>query len=258
MSAPSHSNVRSASTLFLLAGITILSGCHHEPKVAYRTPPPPAPRRAPEPSLAPTLPADIPGELAQAPPGFFDDTTTAPTFTETGIASWYGPYGNRRAADGSAYDGMGMTAAHKTLPLGSTIRVTNLVTGQQILVRVTDRGPFAPGRVIDLSINAAKAVGLYRMGIAKVRLEAFRHPNVDPAGKWCVQTGAFKTEADALDLKAALMQRYTGARVAEFAGATGFWVRIDPSQRAKSQADEIADWIGQPDPQALPYIVRLD
>ena len=201
---------------------------------------------------------DIDDELAAATPGFFDDISGEPVFTENGIASWYGPYKNRRTADGSSYDGLGMTAAHKTLPLGSTVRVTNLVTHQQILVRVTDRGPFAPGRVIDLSINAAKAVGLYRMGIAKVELEAFAHPNADPAGKWCVQAGPFKQEQDALDLKAALSERYVGARVAEFAGATGFWVRIDPSQRERKQADEIAYWIGAPDTQALPYVVRLD
>jgi rare lipoprotein A len=209
-------------------------------------------------SAAPILPADVDDELAAAPPGFFDDVSGSPTFAETGIASWYGPYRGRKAADGSAYDGMGMTAAHKTLPLGSTARVTNLTTGQQILVRITDRGPFAPGRVIDLSINAAKAVGLYRMGIGKVKVEAYNHLSADPAGRWCVQTGAFKTEDDAMDLKNALLERYRSAKVIEFAGATGFWVRIDPAQHAKSQANEIADWIGQPDPQALPYIVRLD
>ncbi len=201
---------------------------------------------------------DIDEELAAAAPGFFDDTSAPPVFEESGIASWYGPYKSRRTADGSVYDGLGMTAAHKTLPLGSTVRVTNTVTHQQILVRVTDHGPFAQGRVIDLSINAAKAVGLYRMGIAKVQLEAFAHPGADPAGKWCVQAGPFKEEQDALDLKSALSERYIGARVAEFAGATGFWVRIDPAQRQRKQADEIAFWIGQPDTAVFPYVTRLD
>src|ERR1700761_7028974 len=251
-----------------LAMVT-LGGCHHQPTVAYQPPPPapiPSPSRdvatreaaPPAATSAAVIPADVDDELATAPPGFFDDISGAPTFAETGVASWYGPYHSRKAADGSAYDGLGMTAAHKTLPLGSTVRVTNLTTGQQILVRITDRGPFAPGRVIDLSINAAKAVGLYRMGIGKVKLEAYAHPSADPSGRWCVQTGAFKTEGDAMDLKNALLERYRTAKVIEFAGATGFWVRIDPAQHAKAQANEIADWIGQPDPQALPYVVRLD
>jgi rare lipoprotein A len=151
-----------------------------------------------------------------------------------------------------------MTAAHRTLPLGSTVRVTNVATGQQVLVRITDRGPFAEGRVLDLSEAAAKAVGVYRAGIAKVKIEAYAHASADPAGKWCVQTGAFKTEGDAVDLKTALLERYRGAKVSEFAGATGFWVRIDPAQHAKKQALEIADWIGKPDPTTTPYVVRID
>lgn len=265
------SPVPAARALLIACGFLTLSGCHHQPTVAYQPPPPaPAPHSGrdntardplPPPVVAtaiPPIPTDVDDELAAAPPGFFDDISGPPTFAETGIASWYGPYRGRKAADGSTYDGMGMTAAHKTLPLGSTARVTNLTTGQQILVRITDRGPFAPGRVIDLSINAAKAVGLYRMGIGKVKVEAYSHPSADPAGKWCVQTGAFKTEGDAMDLKNALLDRYRTAKVIEFAGATGFWVRIDPAQHGKSQANEIADWIGQPDPQALPYVVRLD
>lgn len=272
-SASKH-NVAFVPRVLLTAGVLVLSGCHHNPQSAYQPPAPPPVdaaanempvRRPPQPPMikpsapaAAQIPADIDDEVAAAPPGFFDDTSSGPVLTETGIASWYGPYRGRHAADGSQYDGMGMTAAHKTLPMGSTVRVTNLTTGQQILVRITDRGPFAPGRVIDLSINAAKAVGLYRAGIGKVRLEAFSHPSADPYGKWCVQTGAFANEADALDLKAALLERYTGAKVAEFGGPTGFWVRIDPAQRQKKQAEEIADWIGQPDPAALPYLVRLD
>ncbi len=66
-----------------------------------------------------------------------------------------------------------MTAAHRTLPMGSTVRVTNLATGQQVYVRITDRGPFAPGRILDLSEGAAKAINLYRAGVGKVRIEAF-------------------------------------------------------------------------------------
>lgn len=237
-----------------------LSGCHHNrPQVTYQ--PPPATRdsqrAARMPEEAATSGAAQPA--TEAPPGFYDDTSGPPVYSETGLASWYGPNYNRHAAaDGTIYDQDGLTAAHRTLPLGTTVRVTNLATGQQVLVRITDRGPFAPGRIIDLSMGAAKAISLYRAGIGKVRIEAFAHVSADPPGRWCVQTGPFTAERDALDLKSALIDRYRGAKVAEFAGPTGFWVRIDPADHARTDAVAIQDWIGNPDPHAAPYLVRID
>ncbi len=174
------------------------------------------------------------------------------------MASWYGPSGHR-AADGSAYDGTGMTAAHKTLPLGTVVRVTNLSNDESVMVRITDRGPFSHGRILDLSENAAKQIGLYRMGVAKVRVEAFsNHATASVEGRWCVQTGAFKTEQDAIDLKSALLRRYAGSRVIEFASATGYWVRIDPLRHDRTEAVAIMNWIGSPFPQVMPYLVRLN
>jgi rare lipoprotein A len=180
-------------------------------------------------------------------------------FSEVGTASWYGVnYNHRNAADGSIYDENAMTAAHRTLPMGSIVRVTNLTTGKQVMVRITDRGPFSPTRVIDLSKGAAKAIDLYRAGIGKVRVEAFAVPTADPAGHWCVQTGAFKTEAGAINLKAALKERYRGAKVIEFPGPTGYWVRIDPPQHDRKTADLIVAWIGSPEAQSQAYLVRTD
>jgi rare lipoprotein A len=180
--------------------------------------------------------------------------------SEVGIASWYGPpYTNRKAADGSIYDQNAMTAAHRELPMGSIVRVTNLANNESVIVRITDRGPFIDGRVIDLSLAAAKAVDLYRPGTAKVRVEAYAPPaGSDPEGKWCVQIGAFLDEADAIQLKNDLTRRYTTAKVIEFAGPTGHWVRINPKNQDKATANQIADSIHIPDPGAQPYIVRLD
>ena len=250
--------------LSLCCGVVVfaLSGCHHQTRVAYQPPPPPAARSYSH--YAESAPTEVPSvdlhaEAAQEPRGFFDNTSGRPVFTETGLASWYGTvYHKRAGADGTIFDQNDMTAAHRTLPMGSTVRVTNLTTGQQVLVRITDRGPFAPGRVLDLSMGASKAVGLYRMGVAKVKIEAFAHSTTDPAGKWCVQTGGFKSEDDALELKAKLLRRYHTAKVVEFAGPTGYWVRIDPALRSKNEAAEIAEWIGEPQPATLPYLVRLD
>ena len=224
-----------------------LAGCHHGTPIARSAPSPPASGRTSSHSTP---------EIA-AGSEFFDNTRTAPTFTETGLATWYYAHGHT-GADGQRYDASAPTAAHKTLPIGSTVRVTNLTTGQATFVRITDRGPFYPGRILDLSEVAAKQIGLYRAGIAQVRIEAFPHPQADPVGRWCVQTGPFKAVDDALALKSALIEKYRGARVSEFTGQTGFWVRIDPVTRGRPEATGIADWIGAPDTSTNSFVVRIN
>jgi rare lipoprotein A len=165
---------------------------------------------------------------------------------ETGLASWYGPpYAGRKGADGKVYDQNAMTAAHLTLPMGSTVRVTNLTTNQSAMVKITDRGPFVRGRIIDLSLAAAKATGLYRMGVAKVRVEA-----------WTPGPSASPTAIPAVRLKNDLMRRYTTAKVIEFPGPTGHWVRINPARPDKSHATEVADSIHVSG--AEPYLIRTD
>lgn len=238
-----------ASLLALAEALALFTftGCHHGTNLARSTPPP---------SNASRSPSRATPELA-ATDGFFDDTGGRPTFTETGLATWYYAHGHT-GADGQRYNASAPTAAHKTLPIGSTVRVTNLQTGQSALVRITDRGPFYPGRVLDLSEIAAKQIGLYKLGIAEVRLEAFSHPQADPLGRWCVQTGPFKAVDDALNLKAALLEKYRGARVSEFTGQTGFWVRIDPVTRGRPEATHIAGWIGAPDVGTNSFVVRIN
>ena len=95
--------------------------------------------------------------------------------THSGEASWYGPgfYGNR-TANGEVFRPGTMTAAHRTLPFGTRVRVTNLWNGRKAVVRINDRGPFAGDRVIDLAHGAARELGLMRSGIAQVRLEVLR------------------------------------------------------------------------------------
>jgi rare lipoprotein A len=93
-------------------------------------------------------------------------------YAATGIASWYGPdFHGRPTANGETFDMNAVSAAHKTLPLPSIVRVTNLESGRSIIVRVNDRGPFAYGRIIDLSRRAAQLLGFERKGTAKVRVE---------------------------------------------------------------------------------------
>lgn len=94
-----------------------------------------------------------------------------PDYDEKGIASWYGEqFHNRNTANGEVFDMDRITAAHKTLPLPSIVEVTDLETGRKLKVRVNDRGPFVQGRIIDLSKGAAEKLGIYRKGIARVRV----------------------------------------------------------------------------------------
>jgi rare lipoprotein A len=246
-----------------------LAGCRHKNKtVPYQPPPPPASTARGATASRPTHP----NAGSRPAPSVSEGTAVSaaqpalphgrPVSTEVGLASWYGPpYANRKGADGTVYDQNAMTAAHRTLPMGSIVRVTNLANDQSVVVRITDRGPFVGDRIIDLSLAAAKETGVYRAGVTKVRVEAYAppiHPGVDPAGKWCVQIGAFLDEADAIKLKNNLMRRYATAKVIEFAGPTGHWVRINPENADKTTASKIAESIHLPVPGALPYIVRLN
>ncbi|MEF2074032.1 septal ring lytic transglycosylase RlpA family protein [Consotaella aegiceratis] len=90
----------------------------------------------------------------------------------SGKASWYGPgFHGRQTANGERFDMNKLTAAHKTLPFGTKVRVTNKANGKSVVVRINDRGPYAHGRIIDLSRGAAKAVGMIGRGVAQVTLE---------------------------------------------------------------------------------------
>jgi rare lipoprotein A len=116
---------------------------------------------------------------------------------EQGNASWYGmPFHGRRASNGETYDMNKLTAAHRTLPFETMVRVTNLANGKSAVVRITDRGPFVENRIIDLSLAAARQLDMTVAGVAQVRLEALSGP--DPsAGFFAVQVGAFRERANA-------------------------------------------------------------
>lgn len=123
-------------------------------------------------------------------------------FTQTGVASWYGrKFHGRTTASGEIYDMYQFTAAHKTLPLPSYVRVTNLGNGRQVIVRVNDRGPFHGNRIIDLSYAAAKHLGMIKTGTARVRIQALTlaGQNVAEAAnpKLYLQTGAFANASNA-------------------------------------------------------------
>jgi len=98
-------------------------------------------------------------------------------YYETGIASWYGPgFDGNYTANGEIYDMNGVSAAHKTLPFGTIVRVVEISTGRSIVVRINDRGPFVEGRIIDLSKGAAAELGTIEKGITQVGLRILRWP----------------------------------------------------------------------------------
>src|SRR5215470_3057827 len=109
-------------------------------------------------------------------------------YSETGLASWYGnPYHGRRTAGGEIYDMEQLTAAHRTLPFNTWVRVFDLDNDRTVDVRINDRGPFVDGRVIDLSHAAAQAIQMIGPGIARVRLQVMRLPEGATAGELAVQ-----------------------------------------------------------------------
>lgn len=214
-------------------------------------------------------PAPEPHPLARipvtpVPPGGVDEVdlqyiaTHRPIATQTGYATWYtAPYKGRKAADGEVFEDNAMTAAHRTLPMGSLVVVTNLETGQSSALRITDRGPFVEGRILDLTIAAAKATGIYRMGLARVRMDVYETPKpITVGGRWCVQIGAFHSEREALRLKAELQREYPEANVIEFPGEKSYWVRIRPQGDDRAMALYIAQHVHPVEGDA--FLTRLD
>ncbi|ACO32281.1 rare lipoprotein A family protein [Acidobacterium capsulatum ATCC 51196] len=233
--------------LLLTASLVAVTGCSHRARVSYAPPPAIGPNGGAQPSYSRAERAD-----------WHYVQTHRPLYYQIGMASWYGPqYNHHRAADGQVYDQDSISAAHRTLPLGSIIKVTNMSTGQTSVMRVTDRGPFVPGRILDLSEAAAKQVGIWREGVGKVRIDVYYTPaSVTDGGRWAVQIGAFRHRRAATRLEDKLQRRYRTASVIEFKGPTGDWVRIRPENGNRAQAVEIARNLRPSEGEA--YLVRLD
>jgi rare lipoprotein A len=248
----------------LLIIATALSiGCRHKVTTVAAAPPPAIAPAAPPVNPAPPLPSasappTSPATIADTQADADFVTSHSVIYKEEGLASWYGPpYDKRRGANGEIFDKDALTAAHRTLPMNSLIRVTNLSTGQAAILRITDRGPFVHDRMLDLSLASAKAIGVWRPGVAKVRVEVFAAPSpLDTGGRWCVQIGAFKNEKEAYKLRDQLTRKYHTANVIEFTGPTGHWVRIRPQSDDKTRAVEIARDLEPSEGEA--YLVRLD
>jgi rare lipoprotein A len=213
-------------------------------------------RYAPQPPTQAPLPQ--PSPPSGAPPSIERQPAVPGEYTEEGVASWYGiPFDGHRTSNGEIYDMHAFTAAHRTLPFGAVVRVTDLDNGRQTEVRINDRGPFVANRVIDLSLSAAQAVGMVGPGTARVRLEVIAGPNPQ-VGFFGVQVGAFANQDNAERLRAQLATRYSAVSIAVYDSPNGVFYRVRvgrlPSQEAAQQLSSELHADGQ----ATTFVVRLD
>jgi rare lipoprotein A len=150
---------------------------------------------------------------------------------EIGVASWYGEeFHGRPTSSREVYDMNDLTAAHRTLPFGTYVMVTNLENDRSVVVRVNDRGPFVKGRIIDLSFAAARVLGLVGPGTARVRLEVLRgFKDPEAPGRresvW-IQVGAFSVQENAYTLKRRLDLSYPGVTVSRIKTTNGTYFRV--------------------------------
>jgi rare lipoprotein A len=173
------------------------------------------------------------------------------------VASWYGyPYHGRRAASGEIYDMEKLTAAHRTLPFGSLVRVENLENGRRVQVRINDRGPFVEGRIIDLSRAAARALGMLGPGTARVRLVLIGLPEKTEGGYFAVQTGAFRERANAERQRRDLRRRYGEVRIIPRDGDPVLWRVLVGREPTPEQAAALAERLRAEVGEA--FVVRLD
>lgn len=167
---------------------------------------------------------------------------------QTGVASWYGQdYHGRPTASREVFDMNDMTAAHRTLPFGTNVMVTNLANDRSVVVRINDRGPFVPGRVIDLSYAAARVLGLVGPGTARVRLEtlgAAAPPRPEREAEVWIQVGAYSVQENAYAVKRRLERTCPGVAVVRLDTGSGAFYRVrvkTTEAEAQALARHLAD-----------------
>lgn len=177
---------------------------------------------------------------------------SADGFIQYGKASWYGKdFHGRKTANGERYDMYGMTAAHKNLPFGTILRVTNLTNGKAVVVRVNDRGPFVKGRVIDLTHSAASKLGMLGPGVVRVKIEAIGRSGErltakkhSTSGTFYVQVGSFGSKENAQALRQKVVQAGRSCRLFRDISRNVWKVHVGPyfkyvaAERAKDSLND--------------------
>jgi rare lipoprotein A len=179
-------------------------------------------------------------------------------YVETGVASWYGyPFHGRTAADGEIYKMEKLTAAHRTLPFNTWVRVVNLTNSKAVEVRIIDRGPFIDGRIIDLSHAAARAIEMVGPGTAPVRLEILSSPPPGPE-IFAVQVGAFRDRGNAERSRGLMHARYGSARIVQRNGDPDLWRVLVGWEATEEGARTLSARIRQETGEKLAFVVRAD
>ena len=189
--------------------------------------------------------------------------------SERGLATWYGePYHGRRTASGEVFDTYEeLTAAHRTLPFNTIVKVTNEVNGREVEVRINDRGPFTKGRVIDLSLKAARQIDMVRAGTVPVTLTIVREATptarrIEDSSSsativYTVQVAAFEAQDAAEALQKSLERRYRDVIVQKFSSNRTFYrVRVG-RLNDRSSAEELAKQLREEE-KFDPFVVRLN
>ena len=177
---------------------------------------------------------------------------TAPRASQTGIASWYGPgFHGKTTASGIIYNQHDLTAAHQTLPLGTRVLVTNLDNGRSIEVLINDRGPFAKGRIIDLSYAAAESLGMIGPGTIPVRIEvvgsrADKISFIKDSLDYTLQLGSFSVLENARQLRDRVAAKFSDVAIVPLNTATSTFYRVQLGQfSSRSSAEEQARRVTQ-------------
>jgi rare lipoprotein A len=216
-----------------------------------------------QPAATPEASAESAKKSSNASPAPAKRSKTPPApapvgYTEEGNASWYGnPFNGRHSSNGEIYDMYKLTAAHRTLPFETMVRVTNLNNGKTTTVRITDRGPFVDNRIIDLSLAAAREVESVGPGVVPVRLEVLGNVDVT-AGFFTVQVGAFRDRVNAERLRDRLSASYTPIFIQQYDSPDGTFYRV---RVGKISGEDAAHGFGEQlrtKEGFTPFVVRLD
>lgn len=178
-----------------------------------------------------------------------------------GIASWYGrEYHGRTTANGEIYNMYGITAAHKTLPFGTIVKVTRKENGKSVILKINDRGPFIEGREIDLSFGAARALDMVNDGIAPVQIAILKLPGPSIraiAGDYTLQVGSFIIKTNAEQLQQILRQAHSDVYIATRETWKGRYYRVRLGRfKSRESAEELASRLRQKG--YVVYLTRYD
>jgi rare lipoprotein A len=241
--------------VLVVSVLIVVSGCaSHRPATASQPPPEPASESAK--NSTPPVPPRFGGAGKRR-----RDTSipVAAGYTEQGEASWYGlPFHGRQASNGEIYDMNKLTAAHRTLPFETMVRVTNERNGKSIVVRITDRGPFVNNRIIDLSYAAAREIESIGPGVVPVRLEVLSTGINPEAGFFTIQVGSFRERANAERFRERLSATYSPTFVKRYDTSSGAFYRVHVGKVSGQQAAKEFGERLRSNEGVTPMVIRLD